>query len=199
MEPAGIQDIKSRWGTILLVMANVVIFFILEIFGDTEDGSYMYEHGAMFVPAVMEDGEWWRLFTAGFLHFGFQHLLNNMVVLAVVGSILEKAMGHFRYLLLYLIALVGGNLFSMIMSLKNVEYAIVAGASGAVFGIDGGLLWVIIRQRGHYEKISTKEMAFMIFLSLFLGISKGGVDNWGHVGGLLAGFLSCIILYRRKT
>jgi rhomboid protease GluP len=75
------------------------------------------------------------------------------------------------------------------------DYAVSAGASGAVFGIFGGLLWVVIRNKGKYADLNTKGILFMIVLCLYYGISTAGVDNWGHIGGLLTGFVASIILY----
>ena len=77
--------------TKLLIGINVLVFFVLELIGQTENASFMKEIGAVFPPYIIEGGEYWRLFTATFMHFGFQHLLNNMVMLGAAGTILEKA------------------------------------------------------------------------------------------------------------
>ena len=81
------------WG---LLAVNVLIFFILEAVGDSENGYFMFRHGAMLTSAVSEDHEYWRLFTAMFLHFGANHIFNNMLVLFAVGTFLENGIGHGR-------------------------------------------------------------------------------------------------------
>ena len=77
------------------------------------------------------------------------------------------------------------------------DYAVAAGASGAIFGIVGALLWIVILHRGRYESLTGKGLLFMIVITLYYGITTGGIDNWGHIGGLLMGFVMGIILYRR--
>ena len=78
------------------------------------------------------------------------------------------------------------------------EYAISAGASGAIFGVIGALLYVAIRNKGRIGDISGRGILFMIALSLYYGFSSGGVDNMAHIGGLAAGFVLSVLLYRKK-
>lgn len=189
---------KKPYITILFIAANVIVFLALELLGDTESAAFMAEHGAMHPLLITQDGQYWRFFTAMFLHFGAQHLLNNMVVLGASGVILEEALGHIRFTILYVIAGIGGSILSCIEMLRADDYAVSAGASGAIFGVIGGLLWVVIRHKGHYETLSGKGLLVMIALTLYYGISTGGVDNWGHIGGLIMGFLLCMILYRKN-
>lgn len=184
--------------TIGFIVSNVVIFLIMEILGDTQSSKFMAEHGAMHPDYITITHQYWRFFTSTFLHFGAEHLLNNMVVLGASGVILEEALGHTKYAILYLLAGIGGSILSCSEMLLTGEYAVSAGASGAIFGVIGGLLWVVIRHKGHYETLSEKGLLLMIALSLYYGISNGGIDNWGHIGGLIAGFVLSAILYRKK-
>ncbi len=194
------RTLRTYWVTAFLVAVNVLVFLVLEILGDTEDAYFMLNHGAIYPTNILENGEYWRLITATFMHFGFTHLLNNMIILIAAGNILEKAMGHWKYLLLYLLAGLGGSALSFAQMVHSGSYSVVAGASGAIFGIVGALLWVVIVHRGHYESLTGKGLLFMIAICLYYGIATGGVDNWGHLGGLIGGFLLGILLYRtRKT
>ena len=184
--------------TIAFAAINIIVFFVLEIMGNTEDADYMMRIGAVFTDCIQNDGEYWRLLTATFMHFGFEHLLNNMLILLCAGPILEKALGHIKYTILYLLAGVGGSTLSYLQMLKSGDYAVSAGASGAIFGIIGALLWIVICHKGRYETLTGKGLLFMIVISLYYGVSTGGIDNWGHIGGLLMGFLMGILLYRKK-
>ena len=184
-------------GTILLAAANVIVFFYLTFQGMTEDGAFMLEHGAMYVPYVLGSGEYYRLFSSMFMHFGFEHILNNMLVLICAGPILEKAMGHIKYLCLYLIAGVGGSTLSYVQMTARGKYDVSAGASGAIFGIIGALLWIVMIHKGRYESLTGKGLLFMIVISLYYGITSVDVDNWAHIGGLAMGFVLAIILYRK--
>lgn len=189
---------KKPYMTIGFITINVIIFLIMEIIGDTQNSVFMAEHGAMHPLLIIQEKKYWCFFTAMFLHFGGEHLLNNMVVLGAAGVILEEALGHGKYTILYLTAGIGGSVLSCLEMLVTNDYAVSAGASGAIFGVIGGLLWVVIVHKGHYETLTGKGLLVMIALSLYYGVSTGGVDNWGHIGGLLMGFLQGIILYRKK-
>lgn len=185
--------------TIILAAVNVIVFFILTSQGMTEDGMFLLEHGAMYVPRVQEDGEIYRLFTSMFLHFGFQHLMNNMVVLILVGWNLELEIGKIRFLLIYILSGLGGNILSSWWEVLTADYAISAGASGAIFGIIGALLYVAIRNHGRIGEISGRGLVFMILISLYYGFSSGGVDNMAHIGGLLTGFVLGVLLYWKRN
>lgn len=184
--------------TISLMIINVLVFLILELIGDTENADFMLSHGASYPDAIYEDKEYWRLFTSAFLHFGFDHLLNNMVILGCAGHFLEEALGARKYLALYLISAITSSFVSYESMLIRNEYAVSAGASGAIFAVIGGLLWVVIRHKGNYESLTTRGMLFMIVMCIYYGISTAGVDNYSHIGGLVSGFILSIILYRIK-
>lgn len=183
--------------TIALIAANVTIFFLLELLGQTESANFMMEYGAVYPPYLAENGEYWRLFTSMFMHFGLEHLLNNMVMLGAAGQILERAIGKWKFLLLYLLSGIGGSTLSYLQMLKSGEYAVAAGASGAVFGIIGALAWIVLIHKGEFETLTGKGMLVMIALCLYYGVSTANVDNWGHIGGLIMGFLLSMIFYRR--
>lgn len=185
--------------TVALIVINVAVFFIMSLFGNTEDAMFMLEHGAMFEPLITGEHEYYRIITSMFLHFGIEHLLNNMVILGALGWNLELETGKIRYLIIYLVSGIGGNLLSLYLGVSSAEYAVSAGASGAIFGLMGALLYVAARNRGRMGRISGKGVLFMIALSLYFGITSSGIDNAAHIGGLLCGFILAVILYRKKN
>lgn len=185
--------------TVALIVINVAVFFIMSLFGNTEDVMFMLEHGAMFEPLITEEHEYYRIITSMFLHFGIEHLLNNMVILGALGWNLELETGEIRFLIIYLVSGIGGNLLSLYLGVSSAEYAVSAGASGAIFGLMGALLYVAARNRGRMGRISGKGVLFMIALSLYFGITSSGIDNAAHIGGLLCGFILAVILYRKKN
>lgn len=192
------KNIRAEYVTIALVVANVITYLVLEWLGDTTNGFFMAEHGAMYPDFIRINHEWWRIITAGFLHFGAVHLVNNMVILYCMGSRLERVTGHLKYFLIYLVSLIGAGLLSYGMMLRTGDYAVSAGASGAIFGVIGGFLWIVILHRGRFEQITTRGIMMMIVLTIYYGFSSAGIDNWGHIGGLLAGFSATVILYHRN-
>ncbi|MDO4168252.1 MAG: rhomboid family intramembrane serine protease, partial [Eubacteriales bacterium] len=139
----------------------------------------------------------YRLLTSAFLHFGFPHLVNNMVMLICLGSYLERALGKIKYIIFYLAAAVGSSLASLGIMLYTGNIAVSAGASGAIFGIIGALLYMLIRNRGRFADLTMMRFLLMIALSLYYGFSSTGVDNAAHVGGLVIGFVLGVILYRK--
>lgn len=192
------KNIRAEYVTIALVVANVITYLVLEWLGDTTNGFFMAEHGAMYPDFIRINHEWWRIITAGFLHFGAVHLVNNMVILYCMGSRLERVTGHLKYFLIYLVSLIGAGLLSYGMMLRTGDYAVSAGTSGAIFGVIGGFLWIVILHRGRFEQITTRGIMMMIVLTIYYGFSSAGIDNWGHIGGLLAGFSATVILYHRN-
>ena len=182
----------------LLIALNVLFFLYLEITGSSENVYFMYTKGAMSAPAVLEDGEYYRLLTAMFMHFGIRHIMNNMLVLFVLGDNLERALGHVKYLIFYLLCGISSNWVSM-MAHSTDTMTVSAGASGAIFGVVGGLLYVVTANKGRLEDLSTRQLVIMIFFSLYLGYTSTGVDNTAHLSGLVIGIVLAIILYHRPT
>ncbi|MCD8364572.1 MAG: rhomboid family intramembrane serine protease [Clostridiales bacterium] len=180
---------------IALALINVVVFVVLEILGDTSSAAFMLEHGAMYPPAVLYGGEWYRLLTSAFIHFGISHLVNNLILLVCLGSYLERAYGKVRFLILYLVCAVGSSLVSMGHMIYTGDNAVSGGASGVVFGMIGALLFLVLKNRGRFEDLSLRRFLLMMALSLYYGFSTTGVDNAAHVGGLIVGFLMGVIYW----
>ena len=104
--------------TVTLTAVNVLIWLVLELIGDTTDGEFMLAHGAAFVPYIIEDHEWWRLFTSMFLHFGAEHLVNNMLLLAVIGMRLENVLGKIPFTVVYLFSGLCGSILSVVEDIR---------------------------------------------------------------------------------
>ena len=171
-----------------IIAVNVVYFLYLELAGSTDDLNFMVEHGAMFAPYVVEYKEYYRLFTSIFMHFGIDHILNNN---------LERALGKVKYLLFYIVCGVGANIISMQFNISQYRLVVSAGASGAIFGVIGGLLYAVVINRGQLEDLSTRQLVMVIGCSLYFGFIGGGVDNAAHISGLILGILMSMILYRK--
>lgn len=179
-----------------IIAINFMYFGYLEIIGTTQDSMFMIRHGAMFLPLVLQ-GEYWRLLTAAFMHFGISHIINNMLILYVLGDNLERALGGVRYLIFYLVCGIGANAVSLLFDMHSSSMVVSAGASGAVFGVIGGLLYAVVVNRGQLEDLSTRQLAVAIILSLYFGITNSDVNNVAHVAGLVLGIFMGLILYRR--
>ena len=186
-------DVKKAIVTWILLGVNVLVFIVLEIAGSTENGYFMYRHGAMLTSAVAEDGEYWRLFTCIFLHFGFMHLANNMLVLFAIGTILESGLGHVRTLLIFMLSGVGSSLLSYLWHFRKGEEVLSAGASGAVFGFMGAMIFAALFARDRIGALSLRQIILMLILSLYHGASEG-IDDAAHLSGLGIGFILAFLL-----
>ncbi len=174
---------------IIMVLINVAVYVVLEFMGDTTSALFMLDHGAMYPAAVVEDGQYYRLLTSSFIHFGLPHLINNIILLICLGSYVERVFGKIRYLILYLLCAAGSSCISMWYMLYTGDLAVSGGASGVVFGVIGALLVLVVKNKGRFEDLSWKRFLLMVALALYFGFSSAGVDNAAHVGGLAIGFV----------
>jgi membrane associated rhomboid family serine protease len=168
--------------TRVLIALNVVAFLPTMTAGSGLAGrgrSDLVREGALLGRAVA-DGEWWRLVTSGFLHFGLLHLGFNMLLLYMLGSALEPALGRVRFLALYLTALLGGSFGALLVQ----PDALTAGASGAVFGLMGATV-AGMRRRG--VAFMDSGIGGLLLINLVLTFVVPGISIGGHVGGLVAG------------
>lgn len=192
------MDPKLTPSNTILIGINVIVFVILSCLGDIESAGFMLQHGAMEWRSIMEYGEYYRIFTSMFLHFGFEHIFENMIFLFLIGSYLEEAMGSVRYFIFYLLCGVGSGICSLTVDTLLKTQAVSAGASGAIFGVVGGLLCVVLRNRGNFKGIGLGGVIIMIAGSLYYGLTSSGVDNVAHIGGLICGFLLGFLFYQNR-
>lgn len=185
--------------TVILVAINMIMMIILEARSGGQAANAMMELGAAYTPSIIEGKEYYRLFTSMFLHFDFEHLLSNMLLLFFLGEIIEEALGKIRYLIVYLVGGVVGNIVSLVMdlSLSKAVMPISAGASGAVFALIGAMAWMLIVNRGRMAGVTIGRLSMLIALSVWDGFRNPNIDGAAHVGGLVAGFVLALILYRK--
>ena len=140
------EELKKAPVTVLLILANILVFTAVEFTGGSEDTMHMLQCGAAYTPAIMQGG-------------------------------------------------MGGNLLCLFLELDSADFAVSAGASGAVFAVMGAMIYAVIRGRGHIEDLSARQVVIMAAFSLYFGFTSEGVDNAAHVGGLICGFLLAVLLY----
>lgn len=191
------ENVKKAPLTWLLIALNVIVFAVVEITGGSNDTDHMIRCGAAYVPLI-EEGEVYRLFTCMFLHFGMDHLGNNMLMLYCLGNVLEQAVGTVRFLLIYLLGGLSASVLSFYIDWRAGAMTVGAGASGAVFALVGAMIWVLLLNRGRVGSLTIRGMLFMAALSLYYGFTTTGVDNAAHMGGFLAGFVVALLLCHRR-
>ncbi len=172
--------------TYWLIAVNVILYVVPILFGQYND---LINNYSVWGPAIRE-GQVYRLFTGMFLHGGLVHLLFNCYALYVIGSQVESFLGKFKFLVIYLVAGISGALFSMIF---GGNYASI-GASGAIFGLMGALVYFGYHYRVYLGNVVKSQIIPLIVLNLALGFFMTGIDNFAHIGGLIGGTLMSIAL-----
>lgn len=206
---AQMQALPRTWGLYSVIAVNVLVWLIMLSRGAALDGAapkMLIDWGGN-LGALTQDGQWWRLLTATFLHGSLKHLAANMVVLYLLGTHVERFFGTRSFLLIY----VGAGLLGSALSLYfAAQTSVSVGASGAVFGIGGALLVAaLLHRRELPQNIRNRlvsDAVIMIGYSLAQGFLSTRVDNAAHVGGLIGGVLLALCLpvrlspetYRKK-
>lgn len=185
--------------TALIILINVAVFIYMEIAGSTEDILYLYRHGALNYEAVVSNGEYYRIITHFFMHSGIGHIVNNMLVLAVTGYYFESVLGKIQYLIIYMVSGVLAGTVSLFWYNFFGEEVTSVGASGAVFGICGVMIAVILSDREKFEQIGAIRIILFLFLTLYSGAGDSQIDNVAHVTGFVLGALMTFLLlaYRK--
>ena len=170
-----------------ILIALCIIMFIVSGFGYKTDTLVLF--GANYGPLV-KHGEIYRLITCMFLHAGIVHLGLNMYSLFIVGPRLEDFFGKWKYLLIYLISGISASLLSIGLNGDVVS----VGASGAIFGLFGALLYFGYTYRGYIATIIRSQIVPIVLYNLLIGFFIPGIDMWGHVGGLIGGVITANML-----
>jgi membrane associated rhomboid family serine protease len=176
-------------GTIALIAINVIVF-VIELAGGgagSLNGGGTVIHDAGLRGPEIASGDWWRVITSGFLHAGLLHILLNMYVLWVAGSILEPGIGTPRFLGVYFVSLIAGSLGALLVDPNSLT----VGASGAIFGLMAAVV-IIARGRG-VEQLAT-QFGLFIVLNLVLTFSISGISVGGHIGGLIGGGVAALLV-----
>jgi membrane associated rhomboid family serine protease len=173
-----------------MIGINVLVYLSCLAQGSTinQVSGSLFEKGALYIPGGLDQGEWWRLITAAFLHASILHLGMNMFVLWIVGAPVEQAIGRGRFLALYFVAGLAGSAGALVFS----PNAVTVGASGAIFGILGAAL-VLESQRSY---VLGGQALGLIVINLVLTFAIPNISVGGHLGGLAGGALSMLALSR---
>ena len=191
-----INTFKQNKITYTLIILNILAYVVSALLSKSVidmDMEVLVKMGALFGPITVLGGEWWRLFTAMFLHGGMTHLLMNMFSLYLIGRGVEQYFNTTSYLIIYLFSGLLGGLASLYMHPASVGI----GASGAIFGIFGAMAGFFLAHREKIEshtKAFMKEFAIIIGINLVIGFSIPSVDVSAHIGGLIIGFIGGYII-----
>jgi membrane associated rhomboid family serine protease len=194
------SQLRSAPAVLVLILLNVLAFLFEISVGDLNDPEILHRVGALDPYAVVAQGEYWRLFTALFLHGGFTHLLFNVFALYVLGPPLERAIGTVRFVVCYLISGLASSAGVVgLMVLGFVQVAELVGASGCIMGIVGAWAGFLLRHR-HVPQAKQRlgNVAMIIVIQIAFDLSTPQVSMAAHLCGLIAGFFLGLILAPRR-
>lgn len=185
--------------TLALILVNSVIFLMETRMGGAENVRTLYELGALWPPAVLRNGETWRLFNAIFLHFGLAHLVLNMLALYVLGRFVESILGWLRYLIVYFAAGLGSTLFVLALYQAGLlEVGIYVGASGAIMGMVGATAAIYLRDlrkgRSQVALRGLRSAVMIVVLQTMLDLLVTETSLEGHLSGAVIGFIAALVV-----
>jgi membrane associated rhomboid family serine protease len=188
---AGALSGSEPYATYVLIGINVAVFLAELVSGagatTIGTGDTLITKGGLLGSSIADQGEWYRIVSAGFLHAGLFHIGLNMFVLYILGRILEPAIGTPRFVALYGVSLLAGSCGALLLTPDQLT----VGASGAIYGVMGATI-VIARGRG-LENIAG-EIGIWLVLNLVLSFSLNGISIGGHIGGLIGGTLCALLI-----
>lgn len=189
---------KKPYVTYVLMCLNILIFLLMYLLGNGSEDIYtLYSFGALTKESVVLGGQYIRIITAAFLHIGIIHLAFNMYALNILGKQIESFFGKYKYLLIYFFSAIVGSLMSLIFM---PDSSISAGASGAIFGLLGAMLYFGFYFRSYFGNSVIKQIMIIILLNLLIGFSMPSIGNAAHIGGLLGGLvISSAVGIKHKT
>lgn len=179
--------------TYTLLLANFILWILMTLAGGSTDSDILIKFGAMYGPLVIK-GEYWRFITPLFLHVGLVHLGFNSYALYQLGSLAETIYGKVKFIIIYLAAGISGSILSFMFT-----RAVSAGASGAIFGLLGALLYFGKKRPGVFKRGFTGNLVTIIGINLFIGFTYSGIDNFAHIGGLIGGYVSSFIVGAKRN
>ena len=187
--------------TIGLIAANIIYFIITVLGGNPSNVSYMLSRGAVYAPYVFEEHQYWRLLTGMFMHFSFRHMAGNMVYLGIVGATYENITGHMKFFLIYMLSGFGGNVVSCAYHQLSGHSAVSAGASGAVYGVIGIVVYLtfISVKKFDASKLFLRIAIMLVFMFYSNFLSGDDVDVAAHIGGLFFGVLLSLLFLPYKN
>lgn len=170
--------------TYAIISLNILIFVLMYVLGDgSKSVQTLINFGANYGPLV-KMGDYYRLITSAFLHIGVLHLAFNCYALYVIGPQVENFFGKSKYIIIYLISAISGSLLSILFS-----NSVSAGASGAIFGLLGSIVYFGYHYRIYLDNVLKSQIVPLIVLNLLLGFVVSGIDSAAHIGGLIGGVL----------
>ncbi len=177
------QKYQANYISYTLIALNLIVYYVLTAAGGSTNQDVLIRYGAK-VNELISAGEYWRFLSSTFIHIGEMHLAFNLYALWVLGPFAEIRFGHGRFIALYLVSGICASIASYLFST-----AISAGASGAIFGIMGGLLYYSWQHPELWKSGFGKNLLVVIAVNLGFGFVQPGIDNYAHLGGLLSGFI----------
>lgn len=179
--------------TYVFIAINALLFLLMEFSGGSTNTEVLLNYGAK-ESFLISQGEYWRLITPIFLHIGFLHFALNNIAIYYLGNLAEKIYGSFRFFSIFILAGIIGNISSFLFNASSIG----AGASGAIFGLFGALLYFGYIYPDLFFRTMGNDILTIIGINLVFGFVVPNIDNNAHIGGLIGGFIVAAIIHLPK-
>lgn len=188
--------IKKLFGVVTpcIVLLNIIVYIVMVFTKNRYEESVVITKLALSLPDVIEKRQFYRIFTAMFVHFSITHILSNMVILLALGARIENMIGKTGYIISYVLCGMVASVASLISCYYGNLYDYAGGASGAIFGLMGIMIVIAFAKKGNVSGISLWNLIVLSVLTILNGYVSEGIDNVAHIGGLIAGVVAGIIL-----
>lgn len=193
LTPRASRSPIERYPATVVLLVLIAIMWVAEggltVGAGTVSIPRALELGAQYTPAIVQDGQWWRLLTAMFIHWTWLHIIFNAWSLWILGSIVEPFEESYRFLIIYLVAGLFGGLVTLVFMPANT---LSAGASGAIFGLLGAVVVISLTLRGPMTRGLFGWAVLILVVNLVIDVSTPGIAIWDHIGGFVGGMLATL-------
>lgn len=181
----------------IFILINLCIWLLMEAYGGSYSSETLLKFGAIYAPLIINKNEYWRLFTANFIHIGATHLFFNCFSLYIFGSRLEKYLTRLQFIIVYICSGLFGAGFSLTSHLVTHTFSITAGASGAIYGLIGSII-VCSRLTGKsVDGLNDYIMVIFFIMGMAISLISPNVDSIAHAGGFIGGILFTFVVLKR--
>lgn len=186
---------KNAPVTSIILLVNTA-FLIFTLISGGFSANNLVDIGAIYTPLMTGVGDYWRIITAGFLHGSILHFLSNMIIgVLTLSSALERLIGSKKFSFIYFGSMILSGLLVIFLSESN---AVTIGASGAIFGVLGSLLYITLYRKDMLSARDGQSIRMLIVINIIFTLLAPGISVWGHAGGLIAGLLLSFLVIKRN-
>lgn len=182
-----------------LLIASVTVMFVITLLSGGFTQQNLLELGALYEPIVIEEGQWYRMFTVMFLHGSWLHyIFNTLFGLYIIGGALERLIGPFKYLIVYFVSGLIASFTILASYFLSGSPSLTIGASGAIYGVLGAFLYLVVNRKEWFDPRDISGIKGLIFINVVFTFLGENISVEGHIGGLIGGYAIATLMYMNQ-